>query len=196
MLPEEQLFPHINRLIEHKKRIIVAIDGMSAAGKSSFCDIIEKVFGSSSCNIIRMDHFFLRPGQRTSERLAEPGGNIDYERFIEEVVTPLASGDTFSYRPFNCKTQDFDEPITVEPKPLTIIEGVYSMTPEITAQSNYDITVFMKIDKVEQLRRLQERSPQMYERFINEWIPMENKYFETFNIREKCHYMITGDENE
>ena len=32
-----------------------------------------------------MDDYFLQPYQRTEERLAEPGGNVDYERFKEEI---------------------------------------------------------------------------------------------------------------
>ena len=36
-----------------------------------------------------MDDFFLRPQQRTKERLAEAGGNIDRERFLQEVAVLL-----------------------------------------------------------------------------------------------------------
>jgi len=198
MLPLENLFPHIEQLLKQKERIVVAIDGMSAAGKSSLAVLlakqaagsIQRAFKSGSCNLIHMDHFFLRPEQRTPERLNMPGGNIDYERFIEEAAKPLASGAAFSYRPFNCKTQDFDELIAALPKPLTIVEGVYSMHPEIAEACLYDINIFMQIDEATQRQRLKERSPQLYERFINEWIPMESKYFETYNIVNKCNYVI------
>jgi len=30
----------------------------------------------------------------------------------------------------------------------------------------------------------------MLERFKNEWIPMENRYFETFDIAKKADYVI------
>jgi len=217
MLPLENLFPYIEQLLKQKERIVVAIDGMSAAGKSSFAKILAE---QVSCNLIHMDHFFLRPEQRTPERLIAAGGNIDYERFITEVALPLASGEPFSYKPFDCKTQDFDEPISIELKPLTIIEGVYSMHPEIMKYSAqrrdccsdaeasglvpmrahlsnssyaeaclYDITIFMQIDEATQKHRLKERNPELYDRFVNEWIPMESKYFEEFDIREKCTYV-------
>ena len=186
----EQLSSDIEQLLRQKERVVVAIDGMSAAGKSSFAKQSSMLLASQiTKNIIHMDHFFLRPGQRTSERLSMPGGNIDYERFIEEVAKPLASGEPFSYRPFNCKTQDFDEPVAVEPKPLTIIEGVYSMHPEIAEACLFDISIFMQIDEDEQHRRLKERNPQLYQRFLEEWIPMESMYFDAYDIAEKCTYI-------
>ena len=46
-----------------------------------------------------MDDFYLQPHQRTTKRLREPGGNVDYERFETEVLQPLLTGEAFSYRP-------------------------------------------------------------------------------------------------
>jgi len=186
----ERLVFDIQQCLQNKKRIVVAIDGMSAAGKSSFSDMLKSSFGSKQCNVIHMDHFFLRPEQRTSERLDTPGGNVDYERFLLEVIKPLAAGKSFSYKPFCCKTQSLKEPVAIPPRPLVIIEGVYSTSPEIIKQFKYDITVFMRVDEATQHTRLKKRNPDLYERFVNEWIPMENKYFKIYNILEKCDYLI------
>jgi len=187
MLPLHRLYSDIKNLLEQKKRIIIAVDGMSAAGKSSFAGELAKLY---KCNLIHMDHFFLRPEQRTSGRLETPGGNIDIERFLIEVAEPLASGKPFSYRPYDCKTQKFSRSVDVEPESLTIVEGVYSTSPDICKKNIYDITIFMRIDDAKQLQRLKERNPGLYSRFINEWIPMENLYFEAFGIPEKCDYII------
>ena len=168
----------------------MAIDGMSAAGKSSFSVMLKSSFGTLQCNVIHMDDFFLRPEQRTSERLETPGGNVDFERFLLEVAKPLATGKSFSYKPFCCKTQSFKEPVEISPQPLVIIEGVYSTSPEIVKQFKYDITVFMRVDETTQQSRIKKRNPGLYDRFVNEWIPMENKYFKTFNILEKCDYLL------
>ena len=43
------------------------------------------------CNVIHLDHFFWRPKQRTAERLQQAGGNVDYGRFLEEVLISLHS---------------------------------------------------------------------------------------------------------
>ena len=44
-----------------------------------------------------MDDFFLRPEQRRPERFAEPGGNVDRERFAAEVL--VHTGPAFDQLP-------------------------------------------------------------------------------------------------
>ncbi|HHY63511.1 MAG TPA: uridine kinase [Clostridiaceae bacterium] len=177
-------------LTKGSSSVIVAIDGNSGAGKSVLADWIGK---QRDCNIFHMDHFFLTPELRTKERLSEPGGNIHYERFRDEVAAGLKSGREFQYRVFNCSRMDFEEePVRVTPKRLNIVEGVYSMHP--TLMEMYDLKIFLGIDKEEQGRRIMERSgPVLYKKFMDLWIPMEDKYFETFKIKEKCDLVYTGD---
>jgi uridine kinase len=169
------------------RSLLVAVDGHSGAGKSTLAARLKTAF---SANVIRMDDFFLRPFQRTPERLAEPGGNIDYERFLREVLEPLKLGGTFTYRPYDCQSQALSAPVAVTPNALTVIEGVYSLHPRFF--DAYDITVFLDIDEAEQRARLAKRSPRLLDRFINEWIPLENKYFQEFKIREKCGFIFTN----
>jgi len=184
------LFHKIDDLRQSKKRIIVAIDGNSTAGKSSLAALLKSVY---SCNVFSMDDFFLRPIQRTPDRLSEPGGNIDYERFKEEIIDALISGEPFSYRPYNCQTMELSEPVPVNPNSLNIVEGAYSLHPYLIGA--YDIKVFMSIDEAEQKRRLSERSADLYDRFINEWIPMENKYFSYYNVSETCDIVFNMENN-
>jgi len=160
---------------------MVAIDGDSASGKSSLARLLGATY---SCNVFAMDDFFLRPAQRTPERLAEPGGNIDYERFLEEVIGPLKSGEPFAYRPYDCRTGELSAPVRVEPKPLSVIEGVYSLHPCFAGA--YDIKAFMRISMNDQRSRLLSRNADLYGRYIDEWIPMERKYFDHFNIPGTC----------
>ena len=41
-------------------------------------------------------------GQRTEERLNKAGEFVDHERFSQEVIHGLKSGQPFSYRKFDC----------------------------------------------------------------------------------------------
>ena len=72
------------------QRLLIAVDGRCASGKTTLAATLEEETG---CNVVHMDDFFLRPEQRTPQRLAEPGGNVDYERFRQEVILPLSRGD-------------------------------------------------------------------------------------------------------
>ena len=120
----------IDGLLAKKDVVIVAIDGKGTSGKTTFASKLAEVY---DCNVFHMDDFFLRPEQRTPERFAEVGGNVDYERFREEVLLPLRSGRAFSYRPFDCSTFTLAAPVAVAPKRLNIIEGTYSHHPSWNA---------------------------------------------------------------
>ncbi|MBQ8411006.1 MAG: hypothetical protein IJX15_04645 [Ruminiclostridium sp.] len=88
----EKLTGYIEKLLSEKERVIVAIDGNCGSGKTTIARAVSEHF---SCPVIRTDDFFLRPEQRTEERLSEVGGNIDYERFKEEVTASLEKGVDF-----------------------------------------------------------------------------------------------------
>ena len=165
---------------------IVAIEGGSASGKSTLADILKEVY---ACNVFHMDDFFLRPEQRTHERLLEIGGNIDYERFALEVLSPLANNEAVAYRPFDCATQSLCKSISVAPHPLTVIEGVYSMHPSFAKY--YDLSVYLKIDPVYQKERILARNSAVFaKRFFEEWIPLENLYFSKTDIQARADMVL------
>lgn len=182
-------FDRLEELLASRDFIIAAIDGRCASGKTTLAGIIKEKY---DCNVLHMDHFFLRPEQRTKERLSEPGGNIDYERFKEQALDKLLGKGPFSYQPYDCSTGKMGGEIFFEPKKLNIIEGVYSLHPFFG--DVFDIKVFLKISPEEQSRRILERNGmEMREKFMNVWIPLENEYFKAFNIEEKCKFSFNTD---
>ena len=74
----DEILMRINELITQKEQVIVAIDGNCTAGKTTLAGKLAEIY---DCNVLHMDDFFLRAEQRTPERYAEVGGNVDYERF-------------------------------------------------------------------------------------------------------------------
>ena len=157
--------------------VVVAIDGKCTSGKTTLASKLAEIY---DCNVFHMDDFFLRPEQRTPERFAEVGGNVDYERFQEEVLLPLQSGKAFSYRPFDCSTFTLAAPVAVAPKRLNIIEGTYSHHPYFG--NPYDLKILLTVDEETQQQRILERPSFLHKRFFEEWIPMENRYFDGFAI--------------
>lgn len=176
----------MNHLLQRKESIVVGIDGRCAAGKTT---LASKLKALCDCNVIHMDHFFLRTEQKTEKRLAQPGGNIDYERFREEIILPLKNKGTFSYGVYDCHCEKITEKITVNPKAITIIEGAYSFHPKF--EHIYDLKIFVDILPQEQERRIQMRNGvQQAVLFKEKWIPMEEKYLDTFVIKEECDIVI------
>ena len=165
---------------------IIAIDGRAASGKSTLADNLYDIINAG---IIRMDDFFLPPELRTAERLAKPGGNIHHERFIQEVLPYIGSGNAFKYRKFDCSRMDFSNTqAEVPPHPWRIVEGVYSHHPALGGYM--DIRVFMDIQPEKQKSRIQARnSPEIAEQYLDKWIPMEEAYFKA-HIREAADVII------
>lgn len=176
------LFSRIDELCDKKERVIVAIDGNCGSGKTTLASIIDSVY---DCNLFHMDDFFLPLELRTTERLSQAGGNVHYERFDSEVIHGIKSNKAFEYQKFDCARMSLGEKITVTPRKLNIIEGSYSMHPVLI--DNYDLKVFLTVSAEEQSRRILLRNGiEKHKRFINEWIPLENKYFAELGIKDKC----------
>ena len=184
-IPFLPLFTRIDKLLL-KGNAKIAIEGGSASGKTTLSNILKKIY---DCTIFHMDDFFLRPEQRTKERYNEIGGNIDRERFLSEVLIPLSSNDVVTYRKFDCSTMSLTEEINVIPQKLCIIEGAYSMHPEL--QKYYDLSVFLIISPIFQKERILKRNTLDFANcFYDEWIPLEERYFTQMNIKSKCDIVI------
>lgn len=180
------LITKLRKMIEEKGRVVLSIDGRSASGKTTAADLLDLVFDAS---IIHMDDFFLPMEKRTRERFAEPGGNVDYERFRDEVAKHIKKKEAFSYRRFDCSVMDYGEEIQIADKPLMIVEGAYSQ--HIEYRSMYDYRVFFDIDPVTQRNQiLQRNGEEALQMFTETWIPLEEKYFEHSEIQDKCDVVI------
>ena len=182
---QQVILEHIDDLLKNRERVIVAIDGKCTSGKTTLAATLA---GLRDCNVFHMDDFFLRPEQRTPQRFAEPGGNVDYERFQEEVLLNLLSGRDFSYRPFDCKTFTLSPPVSVPAKKLNIIEGSYCLHPYFG--DPYDLKILLTVSEKTQELRILQRPEFLRERFRNHWIPMENRYLEHFRIAEKADLIL------
>ena len=181
-----ELYVKINELLRDKSLVIVAIEGMSGAGKSS---IVERLAAFYECNVFHMDNFFLPDHKRKPARYAQTGGNIDYERFKDEVINGIQSRQNFEYGVFSCSSMAIESSVAVNAKKLNIIEGAYSTHPYFGKFA--DLKVFMKIGRDLQMKRICARNtPSEAERFEELWIPMENKYFEDMEISKNCDIMF------
>ena len=178
----------IDQALAQKKQVQIAIDGMCAAGKSTMGRILQSIY---PCRLFHMDDFFLQSHQRTAKRLAQIGGNVDYERFKKEVLDHLNDRAGLEYQIYSCKDQKLDRRIQTGWTALNIIEGSYSQHPFFG--DIWDLRFFCEIDPAEQLNRIKIRNGEaMCKRFKQEWIPKENAYFSAFNIREKSICLEDG----
>lgn len=166
--------------------IRIAIDGNCGSGKTTLAGLIAERLDA---NLFHMDDFYISWKDKTPERLAEPGGNVDYERFYEEVLLLLISGKPFSYRKFNPIEQTLGVPESVLPKQFTIVEGAYSLHPKL--KSGYDFKILLKITPdLQELRILKRNGEDGLNRFKTMWIPLENAYFEAYPLDTEVDLII------
>ncbi|MDO4193443.1 MAG: hypothetical protein Q4D24_09105 [Erysipelotrichaceae bacterium] len=188
-IPEEtsMITERVSRLREEGRPIVIAIDGRCTSGKTTYAGILSELL---DVPVFHMDDFFLQVHQRTPERYAEPGGNVDRERLIEEVLEPFREGSTvISHRRFIRGIMALSEPVSTEVKDCIILEGSYSCHPLLQKYS--DLKIFMDIDPEEQLKRVLARDGiSKYDEFKEKWIPLEENYFNAYDIRSICDIII------
>ena len=184
-LPFLPLLIEIDKLLA-KNKATIAIEGGSASGKTTLGKTLSDIY---NCTVLHMDDFFLRPEQRTPERLSQVGGNIDWERFLEEVLKPLSLKEDVIYKKFDCSTLTFRKGKKIIPTNLVVVEGAYSMHPQL--EKYYDFSAFLDIkENLQRERILHRNTPQFAALFFEKWIPLENRYFEKTQIKKRCKIKI------
>lgn len=175
-----KIIKRIEELRINHNTLIIGIDGRAASGKSTLASYLKDYFDAT---VFHVDDYFLPIERKLPSRLKEPGGNFDYERMEKELFHHLHDSNV-SIRKFNCKTQELSHFEDVQLGNIIIIEGVYSLHPKF--YPFYDLKIFLDVDKEEQLKRILNRSNEtMLKRFQDEFLPLEELYFETTNLRSR-----------
>ena len=172
-----------------RKPVIIAIDGNCGSGKTTYSSRLATLF---SAPVIHCDDFFLPKEMRTQERLEQAGGNIHYERLrallarIRNEQPPITDRNKnnvmLTYRAYNCSTDSYKQR-TLWRSNVVIVEGSYALHPFVA--EFYDLKILLKVDAQTQYQRLLNREgEQGVVAFVNKWIPLENKYFDTLDTTD------------
>ena len=187
-----QLKTRADALLLQKERILIAIDGNCCAGKTTMATRLGSLLGA---NVFHLDDYFLQMHMRTPERLSQPGGNVDAERFLSEVLSPTARGEAAQVRKYDCHEDLLLDPVLVSPSRVAIVEGAYSLHPLLAP--HYDLTVFCRIEPELQLSRIRARNGSAaLNVFQSRWIPLENQYFQALDVLSQCDIVINAVESK
>ena len=185
VLTEENLRSLVREL-DNMESFIVAVEGRCAAGKTT---LAARLSAQLDAQVLHMDDFFLRPEQRTPERYAEAGGNVDRER-VYEVLKQVKEGKAVSFRSFDCGEMELADEKEIHAQRV-IVEGSYAMHPEL--REFYDLSIFLTVPYEKQLERLERRNPERLQMFIDRWIPLEEAYFKELKVEEACTYSYSTE---
>lgn len=187
-LPLLPLLEKINALpqLSAEKAIVLAIDGRCGSGKTTLANALCALLKAQA---IQMDSFFLPPDKRTAERLATPGGNIEIERFAEEVLPHLGQRKDFSYQRFSCASMQLADYVEIAANKWQIVEGSYSHHPALGKYA--DLRIFVTIAPQAQIIRICARNGEEWAKeFKEKWIPMEEAYFTEYSTQQKADIIL------
>ena len=186
MISLEEAAARIGARLEDTDRLVVALDGMSCSGKTTFARELAERFSGS---VVHMDDFFLPRDRFTEEMQTLPGGNMDRARFQSEVLDPLREGRDFAYAPFSCQLQTLLlDRVSVSGR-LVVVEGAYALLP---AWGRYwDLALFLRVSAEEQQGRLLLRNgAKGMVPFLTRWIPREESYFAACAVKDTMGELI------
>ena len=160
--------------------VLVAVDGRSGTGKSTLAAEVAARHGG---RCVTADDFWsggeedywqaLPPDERADRA-------IDWRRLRAEVLEPLLAGCPASWRTFNWQVGEglSDSSLACEPVPVIVLDGAYSMRPELA--DIVDVAVLVTLDDPERRSRLLAREgDEFMGRWHVLWDKTEDYYFTT-----------------
>ena len=179
-----------------ERPLLVAIDGHSAAGKSTLAATLQDLLEASGLDkvtVVHMDDFYrVMPEPLRATLGAEEGYEqyYDPQRLREEVLEPLSSGKTSRYRRYNWETNALGETSEVKPEGVVLIEGCYSSRPELRPYYH----VILYVDAPEPLRMNRQKERTDDEVWVARWDAAEKHYFSKHPPASFAHHIVSYGE--
>jgi uridine kinase len=172
----------------HKSRVLIAIDGHSAAGKTTLARAIQYAFPKTK--IIHADDFYRVMNETERQILdAEKGYQLyyDWQRLESQVLLPLSKNLQSCYQKYDWHHNQLSDWITVPSEGIIIIEGCYSSRPEL--KDYYDITILVDTDTQKRMERQMIRADASQE-WIERWDAAERFYMEKYQPLSYVDYLV------
>lgn len=185
-----QLFDRCQDALDRaSKAVCIAIDGHSAAGKSTLAHHLVDVFGAA---LVGGDDFYAVMDEDARARLSPRKGvelYYDWMLMRREALVPLLNGRQAVYRPYDWETNRlFARSMTVEPAPLVVVEGLFVARPELTDL----ISLAVLVEADPEVRALRQQQRDDDETWVQRWDEAERYYFSnirppnSFDVRITC----------
>ncbi len=184
----------LHQLLEQKREALVtlvAIDGHSAAGKSTLADQIHASYPLST--VVRMDDFYrpLAPPARAA--LDAAGGYAwyyDWQRLERQVLQPLRVGQAGRYQKYNWSLNRLDGLWhEVQPQGVVVVEGCYALRPEL--RSYFALLLLVESSAARRWQRQLQRGDA--EDWLRRWDAAERYYMQTCRPEAYADLIVAGE---
>ena len=169
----------------------VAIDGVDAAGKTTFADELGSALVSLGWPVVRasIDGFHNPSAIRYRRGALSPEGyyqdSFNYPMLIEALLQPLGPGGSLAFRRavFDFRTDKIVQvPIELaERNAILLLDGVFLLRPELRA--HFDFSIFLRADFDVTLARAEQRDLELLgnveevrRRYRERYIPGQELY--------------------
>lgn len=184
----EELFEKIEELRGTYNAFAVAIDGMTGAGKTTLAAYLSKKYGAP---VLHLDDFRLPPAERAKGWETLPGGDMDFERFEEEIVAPWMEKRPLVYTTVDPVTGEMLDRRALPDGQMFIFEGTYVLHPMI--RDFYDLRLFVRVGEAEQARRLAEAGRGADAEQLKTRLSLERAYFDAYMTEALADGIIDGE---
>ncbi len=168
---------------------LVAIDGHSAAGKSTLSRAIARAV--PRCQVVQGDYFYrvLDPDYRAA-LTAEEGYDqyFDWQRLEVQVLRPLRQGLPAHYQAYDWDHNVLGAWKTAAPEGVIVVEGIYSARPELAAY--YDAVIYVEAPYERRMKVQRERGDAGA--WIERWAAAELYYAQHCAPRERADVVFVG----
>jgi uridine kinase len=160
---------------------LVAVDGPSGAGKTSFA--------------VRLGKWLDAPVVHTDDLLDGWDDQFTFWTRLEELVLgPLRRGETASYRRYRWELGEFaGPPVTVDPAPAVLLEGVSAARREI--RSELSLAVFVEAPPDLRLARALARDGDdslAFRAYLERWRAAEDRHFAEDQTAAAADVVVDG----
>ena len=173
--------------------LLVAIDGLGGAGKSTLARLLKEQLKMLKwiVAVVKHDDFYLPSHQRENQQAKVIGGDFEWERLRDQVLTPIREGRSAHYQRYDWETDVLAEWHTISAPDVVLVEGVYTMRRELT--NLYDLKIWVECPRAIRLARGiardGEKSRPIWEQ---DWMPKEDDYVKTHLPHERADLSING----
>jgi uridine kinase len=160
----------------------VGIDGVSAAGKTTFADALAQVVDAPVVRASFDD--FHRPRRERYARGEGPESyyedTFDGARFLAELLEPFAHGEPIRTAIFDhVRDRALDDPPRRPPAgAVLVVDGIWLHKPEL--RRGFDLTIWLAVDREVALERAIARDAAWLanarERYAARYVPAESRY--------------------
>jgi uridine kinase len=188
----KELYGKLEDSSRSKQPYIVAIDGPSAAGKSTLAEKIKKSC-EKNVQVIHKDDFYLPSNIRDITNIDELGGDFDYKRLILQVLEPLSRCQSVKYQRYDWEADALSEWVDIKPNGIVIIEGCFSLRDELIPF--FDFLIWVDAPKQVSMNRVAIRDSQglgNMHLWMTKYRPNEELYISVMQPAKRANLIIDG----